>query len=40
MERVLSVSETRGRLTGLVQQIAEGGGERSSSPPAMSRWPS
>jgi len=27
MERVLSVSETRGRLTGLVQQIAERGGE-------------
>jgi len=27
MERVLSVSETRGRLTSLVQQIAERGGE-------------
>ena len=27
MERVLSVSETRGRPTGLVQQIAERGGE-------------
>ena len=26
MERVLSVSETRGLLTGLVQQISEGGG--------------
>jgi len=27
MERVLSVSEARGRLTGLVQQVAERGGE-------------
>jgi len=27
MERILSVSETRGRLTGLVQQVAERGGE-------------
>ena len=27
MERILSVSEARGRLTGLVQQVAERGGE-------------